>query len=260
MKKLTISAITILALSSSIAIAGGKLVEPPQVPPKPIVVDEWSGPYVGVEAGYLKGKSKINIDVVSKQIGPLTHGNAGMTTSTYSYDRFTLKPDGFTAGVFAGFNKLLESDWLIGVEASVNYVNAKDEKTLYSNGDEIKDEKFLLKQTLDYALYGRLGKVMGEEKNLMPYILAGITGAKLKGKLTSYGKTYWDKETVTGWTVGAGLEYKLNKNWHMRVQYRYSKYDDAKFNYKINNSTNYKAVAKDYKTHTIRVGISYCFN
>ncbi len=252
MKKFLLSTIAVAALISG-ANAGGKLVEPVNVPAVPVVTDEWSGPYVGVAAGYLSGKGKVDITKISPPT--LTAVNNNVATA---YDRLNMEPDGFAGGVFAGVNKLLGNDWLIGIEVAANYVNAKDTKNLYIHQDRLQDT-FTLKQSSDYAIYGRLGKVMGQDKNVMPYVLAGGTLAKLKGGLKVNGVKKWDSDTVGGWTVGAGVEYKINKKWHVRVQYRFSKYSDAKFKYNFSPDI-YRVKVKDYKTHLIQVGLSYHFN
>jgi len=247
MKKLLLfSFVTVATL-----YAGGKLVEPPTVPPIPVVVDEWSGPYVGLQAGYVKGK------------GTIIFGNSStpalVAAPPIPFDSITLKPSGFIGGLFAGYNQKLDNDIVIGIEGALNYTNIKKTKSpLAINGDNIANSAFTLKQKWDVALYGRVGMLVGQDKNLMPYLLAGVSGTKLYGGLTINNSTKWDHDTLTGWTVGAGLEYKMDKNWHLRVQYRYTDYGSSKV-YKYNFSPSYAAKVKKYKTHSVMVGLSYHF-
>jgi len=245
MKKLLLfSFVTVASL-----YAGGKLVEPPIVPPVPVVVDEWTAPYIGVQAGYIQGKGTINITSSNKLL---------VAPQIANYDPFTLKPSGFIGGIFAGYNQKLSGDIVAGIDGAINYTNIKKTKSPLSiNGDNIENESFTLKQKWDVALYGRLGVLVGQEKSLMPYVLAGVTGTKLYGGLTRNSTTLWKSKNLTGWTVGAGLEYKMNKNWHVRVQYRYSDYGSATFNY--NTQPAFSAKVKKYKTNSVMVGLSYHF-
>jgi len=256
MKKLLLfSFVTVATL-----YAGGKLVEPPTVPPVPVVVDEWSGPYVGLQAGYVKGKGTINLTETYKN----NQINAVYPTVINNYDPFTLKPSGFIGGIFAGVNRKLDNrDVVLGIEAVLNYTNIKKTKSPLSvSGDDLNGQSYTLKQKWDVALYGRVGMLMGEDKSLMPYLLAGMAGCKLYGGMTKNGVTKWDKDTLTGWTVGAGLEYKINKNWHVRAQYRYTDYGSATFTHDFSSgmiSDKYTAKVKKYKTHSVMVGLSYHF-
>jgi len=256
MKKLVILSIVTMGM----LYAGGKVVEEAKVPPVPIVSDEWSGPYVGLQAGYVKGKGTINLTEIYKDKRPV----AVFKEKKLYYDPFTLKPGGFIGGIFAGVNRKMDnSDVVLGIEAALNYTNIKKKKSpLYLNGDELNGQSYTLKQKWDVAFYGRVGMLMGEDKNLMPYLLAGIAGCKLYGGMTKNGVTKWDNDTLTGWTVGAGLEYKINKKWHVRVQYRYTDYGSATFAHDFSSgmiSDKYTAKVKKYKTNSIMFGISYNF-
>ena len=247
MKRVLISLATISVLATT--AYAGKNVELPQVPPVQIVTDEWSGPYIGAQVGFLSGKGKVDATFRSNNITYWNNAN---------YDTLTLKPSGFIGGVFIGANKLLQNNWLIGIELDANYVNAKKSGNFYVNGNS-SNSKFTLKQTDDFALFARFGKVFGENQSTLAYLLAGGTMAKLKGGLTVNGTTKWDSDRVSGWTVGAGLEYKMNKNWHIRAQYRYSKYGDSDTLRYTFGSNNYSAKIKDYKTHIFQIGVSYHF-
>ncbi len=259
MKQFVKSVVAIAALTS-ILNAGGKLVEPATTPVTPVSlpsVDEWSGPYVGVALGYLKGDTTASFRLQNRFTQPNLTIGPGATTPLI-YNDIDLKPDGVAAGGFVGYNKRLQNNWLLGIELAANYTNAKKEKNLVVNNNTIEDS-LELKQQYDLALYIKAGKIMGENENILPYILGGVTVARLKGTLNVNNKDYTDKDSVTGWTIGAGLEYKINKNWHVRVQYRFNKYDDASLKFTTPN-TIYNVKINDYKSHLIQLGVSYHFN
>jgi opacity protein-like surface antigen len=67
----------------------------------------------------------------------------------------------------------------------------------------------------------------------------------------------WDVgKTLTGWTVGGGMEYMLNPNWIARLEYLYENFGDVNVPFGLGQTgtLNLKDVNK------VRVGISYKFN
>ncbi len=250
MKKLLFSTIAILALESTL-FAGGKLVAPPSVPPVPVITDSWSGPYIGLQAGYIQGKGDGEVSLIKSGVG-----REISYMQNFTYHANGIKPKGFIGGIYLGYNKLLDNNWLAGIEFACNYMNIKKKATLYNENNSPTSAKLNLKQKGEAALYAKFGKVVGNNNSTLLYGLAGISATKLYAGYEVGNLTIWDKDTVTGFTVGAGLEYKLNKNWHTRVQYRYSKYKDAKYDF----TSAIKGKVKNYKTHSIMAGISYHFN
>ena len=238
MKKILISAITVSVLVSSL-YAGGKLVEPQYVPPIPVVTDIWSGSYVGAQLGFIAGKGKVTANSLTK----------------------VLKPSGFTAGVFAGYNWHSKDDILFGIEGDINYISAKKSLIYSSRRGAFSTFKpplkidMKLRQYWDASLRARLGKVI--DNKYLPYVTAGVAwtrvGLSYPGAPSPFSSV--KKKTLTGWTVGAGLEVKVDKNVNVRIQYRYSNYGKETIKHGTLNST-----LKDFKTHSIRAGISYSFN
>jgi outer membrane immunogenic protein len=254
MKKLMISVVAVVAMSSAV-YGGGKLVEKPYVPPIPVVTDDWSGPYIGLQAGYIVGNGDMDYTrkVLGDDIAVLDYDEVKL----YAHD---IKPKGFIGGIFLGYNKLQKNDLLLGVELALNYTNISKAKYISitdgSNVDTSDTVRFKLKQKGEIALYGRIGKVI--DNSYMPYLLAGVSATKLYGGFVGGSQEYWDKKTMIGFTAGAGVEYKINKDWHARVQYRYTKYGDKKFSYSIGNNITLKPEVS-YNTHMIQIGISRKF-
>lgn len=239
MKKLLGSAVAGL-LMGSFALAGGDIapVEPEViVPPAPMVVDEWSGPYVGLQAGYIWGDADTS--------SYWDDGSEAFTINGFDVD-------GFTGGIFAGYNWRLNNDVILGLEGEANYVSADDDIAF---GDQEEGWGAKVKQDWDASLRLRAGKLIGD---YLPYITGGIAWAGMKvDGWTSWGSEDHYDDTLAGWTIGAGLEKKINENLHARIQYRYTDYGDD--TWELDPSNDPVTGKIDYNAHMLMVGLSYRF-
>ncbi len=265
MKKLYRSVVAAAALSGAL-YAGGDFAPPP-----PVVMDDWSGPYIGVQLGGLWGNADVDYNftdytTIKKTINVEPYPGAGYTIpqTTYVKQSVPVKThnsmdvNGWTGGLFAGYNWLLENDFLIGVEGEWNYVDADaTEDIVGDNG--ITYGKTTVEQDWDASLRLRAGMVMGD---ILPYITGGIAwgGMNLKGDALVAGQTIrWDEDkTLTGWTVGAGVEMKINEHLHARIQYRYTDYGDDTIDV-VKNGQELLHGKLDYNAHMVTVGLSYRF-
>ncbi len=246
MKKFTLSVVAALSMSA-FALAGGDIapVEPEVVVPAPMMEDNWSGPYAGLQAGYIWGDADLHAE-----------DNGG---STLDLNNFKLK--GFAGGIHAGYNMLTSENWVLGLAGEANWMSVDDQKNIGPGGWD-PDYDYKIKQKWETALLAKVGKVIND--TYMPYIVGGATWTKIGGNfiyLPAPGtQPEWEDEktdTVGGWTLGAGLEMKINENLHARLQYRYSDYDDAKLTH--TDGVDYIWETIDYKTHIVQVGLSYFF-
>ena len=62
-------------------------------------------------------------------------------------------------------------------------------------------------------------------------------------------------ETLTGWTVGGGVEYAFTDNLIGRVEYRYTDFGDAQSTIPLLPGN----AKVDLDSHTVRLGIAYKF-
>ena len=86
--------------------------------PPPVVAYNWSGFYVGANAGYAWGKS----DVTAAAAGPPAGFSAVVKPYLDTNGTFGLNPKGFVGGAQAGFN--YQTGMLVdGLEADVQYLN-----------------------------------------------------------------------------------------------------------------------------------------
>jgi len=200
--------------------------------------DGWSGFYVGLQTGGVWGKS----DVIYRN---------GITQRGYANDHFDL--DGLTSGLYGGYNWLLADNWLLGVEGEWNYVVAHDSLLINPQAQPLVRAR--LKENWDASLRLRVGRVMGD---FLPYVTGGAAWNRSDLRTCYISDCHEDGMTLTGWTVGAGVEMKLTSRLHARIQYRYTDYGSKTVRV-IDNPTFKVDARNDYDSHIVSVGLSYRF-
>ena len=200
--------------------------------------DGWSGFYAGLQTGGVWGKS----DVIYRN---------GITQRGYANDHFDL--DGLTSGLYGGYNWLLADNWLLGVEGEWNYVVAHDSLLINPQAQPLVRAR--LKENWDASLRLRVGRVMGD---FLPYVTGGAAWNRSDLRTCYISDCHEDGMTLTGWTVGAGVEMKLTSRLHARIQYRYTDYGSKTVRV-IDNPTFKVDARNDYDSHIVSVGLSYRF-
>lgn len=246
MRKIALSAIVALGLSG-VAMAGGDIA-----PVAPAPADSWSGFYVGIQTGYNWGDAKVDW---------VDYDNTGAVDEIYAGD--ALDVDGSLLGFYGGYNWLLDNGFLVGIEGEFNEMGAKDVKSV-NYPDPIDGPNAWLgkvEQQWDASLRLRAGKVIGD---LLPYITGGVAWGRFNVKQYYYldpNDLWYDKDiTLTGWTLGGGVEWAISPNIHARLQYRYTDYGDKTVKDDVTPGGGWSSDARlDYNAHMITVGLSYRF-
>jgi outer membrane immunogenic protein len=115
MKKLLVSSIAALGLIGTPAFAADMAVKAP--PPTPAPVYNWTGWYVGVNAG-----GSIGRDRTTQSIENVTVGS------------FTMSPAGFIGGGQIGYNYQFAPHWVVGVEGDIQGASQKDSSCVLNCG------------------------------------------------------------------------------------------------------------------------------
>jgi outer membrane immunogenic protein len=180
----------------------------------------WSGWYVGANAGYSRGKSTIDYS----QDPGLFFGNppfpAGGSLSS------ELSPKSFIGGGQLGFN-YQTGIWVFGAEADFAWRNRTDSVNYILNtfGDTLTltDE-----QKWVGTVRGRIGLSPVPVSNWLFYVTGGLAYGRLEHSFTQSCngcilpiRTLSDSVTRTGWTLGGGVEVALNGNWSLGAEYLY---------------------------------------
>jgi len=190
------------------------LSRPPPVykaPPPVVPVFNWTGWYIGANAGYGWGSST----------NPSIPGDDGLFPS--------LSPKGFIGGGQLGYNWQVNPNWLLGLETDFQ---GADIKASGSNPFDVIDPATgavigtgaaSLSEKLDFLgtarvraglvynnwlLYGSGGLAYGNVKSTIGFI--DTTGDAIAGSRS---------ETRVGWAAGGGVNYLLTPNWILGVDF-----------------------------------------
>ena len=206
----------VAAVSAAGAASAADIYQPP--PPiapiyTPISAYNWTGLYVGIQGGYDWNHSRASN-------GDTANINGGI------------------AGLYGGYNwQAPGSNWVFGIDASVNYDWASGPITGAPGYTGEVDWKGFVRGRVGYAwdrflVYGTAGGAVANLKAVGP----GAAGSPSK----------------LGWTVGGGVEWAFAQNWTARLDYAYSNFGS----YAYTAPVSYTATNQ---SHTVMLGVAYKF-
>jgi len=234
-------AATTLATAGISAASAADL--PSRYAPPPIIaavpVFTWTGFYLGAQVGY--GWNANENDIVLPTGFVVQRGDFGDSG------------DGFLAGVHAGYNYQIGS-FVIGVEGDVEGVFGDDDDgdvVVIGPGGGVFTNYGLAGNALDWQGSIRARAGFAFDRALI-YATGGFAFGGVSG---SFGLLDSGDDNLTGWTLGAGIEYAFTNNLTTRLEYRYTNFDggDNVFN-------NVSLGSNDIEFHTVRAGLSYKFS
>ena len=179
----------------------------------------WTGFYLGLNAGYGFGKSNWDAPAVSPS------------------------PKGFLGGLTAGYN-FQTGTWVWGLEADADYSAMKGSADCTGGSCETKNPWLA-------TVRGRLG--YAGWNNWLPY----LTGGAAIGNVKATGPAGNASKTEIGWTVGAGVEYAMWSNWSVKLEYLYvdlGKFDCGSACSGVAGTDNVS-----FKANVVRAGLNYRF-
>lgn len=222
MKSMILGAAGILVTAGALpAFAADMAVaEPPVETPITEVagVYDWGGFYVGVNTGY------------------------GWSNAEYSAGGTTLIDrdlNGWAVGAYAGYN-FFNNGFVYGVEADVKH-DFNDDRF------DVGGDTFNTETLWGGSVRARLGYAI--DRTLI-YGTGGyaFTNAALENETTGVR----EKDTLHGWTIGAGVEQAFTDSVVGRVEYRYSDYGKS-------DVFDAQGLRGDVKSHSLMLGVSMKF-
>ncbi|MDQ0394619.1 outer membrane protein [Labrys monachus] len=209
---LVISLLAATTLSARAADLAPRPVEPTAPEAMPFT---WTGFYVGLNAGYGVGSSKLTAGVPVPVPPPFT-------TSVGDWSS-----NGAVGGAQAGYNYQFNS-FVVGAEIDGDFSGISGDLNLLNAVRVKTDSRWLAS--------ARLRAGFAVDRALF-YVTGGIAGGEVKNSVNvvfapqglSQSKTEW------GWTAGLGIEYAITDNWSARLEYRHVDLGDSTQAYSIAN-------------------------
>jgi len=164
--------------------------------------NDWSGFYAGIVGGGDWGRSKHITN------GSKLENNASELTSTFHVN-------GALVGASAGYNAQLAGMWLFGVEGDMSWSNARGTAFLARPFDTTRQAG--TKESWLATARVRLGVVPVDR--WLAYVTGGVALADVKAQLINPDITFTESHIRGGWTVGAGAEVALDRNWSVKLEY-----------------------------------------
>ena len=246
-----------IALFASVVIrpaAAADLAATPPLKALPAPVpSDWTGFYLGGHFGYAAGTS----NWVATQGGAPASTLNGSLNLFNSYDAF--KGTGsFFAGLQAGYNRMLPSHFLVGIEADVSAPNTIA-GTISSalNGQASYSDTVLQMGTVrgrvgyvfdHWLLYGTGGVAWTYDK-LERTQLAGMpVGGSVVAGTTEAGLLWrW------GWAAGVGVEVPIAPSWSAKLEYLSTEFGNRQKSF----PGAAQAFNSDLSMQSLRLGVNY---
>ncbi len=256
MKRLALCGAALCAMTGAALAADPVAVVNAPAPPPPAF--SWSGPYVGVFAGYGFGYSSATNDAAV--VGGAGDGPGGFDDGNLPLS-LGLNPRGPFGGLTVGYN-YQSGALVVGAEATGGYLSLSDAFSEFAGDGTngvLDDDEGAVSYGWYATLAGRVGVAM--DRTLLFATAGGI--------MTQYTGTYGDldggatdpsDQTVLsgpqfGYLVGGGAEFAFDTNWTARLEYNF-------FNVGSDTTTNADGDQFDHvnRAHLVKFGLNYLFD
>jgi outer membrane immunogenic protein len=242
MKKILAGATALLGTAVS-AQAADMAVKAPYLKAPVAMVYDWTGFYVGVNAGVGIGRDYTRLAIPA---GP-------------SFEASYLNPQGGMGGGQIGYNWQVPNSFfgalVFGVEADIQGTGLRDNYTCLLSCTVGVNARF--NQKLDWfgTVRGRVGIATGP---VLTYVTAGWAYGNVKTTLTeTIGTTaaFATSQNRGGWTWGSGIEASLGGNWTGKIEYLWFTLGDRIDAFTLNGVP--QALSTDIREQMFRVGLNY---
>ena len=154
----------------------------------------WTGLYVGASVGYVNQQA-------GASFGPLTLPSTDGSGVIY--------------GGSVGYN-VQTGRWVYGIEGDWSGTSSEVDAGVCGGLCSVRSEWLA-------TLRGRVGYLI--EPRTLLFVTGGVAWSEMRGNILGLVRS---NETVTGWTVGAGSEFKLDGRWSVKAEYLHVALDAPK--------------------------------
>ena len=290
-RPISVSAIMVIALGNTSFAADLEPAAPTYKAPvykAPVAPGpyNWTGFYVGGNAGYGWGKADNDVNYASGASFNVGQGPGDPFPAFAHAD--PLKLNGANGGGQFGYNWQFAPTWLLGFEADLQ-ANQKKGSSQFSDSFSLSDhadnQTILSGTTVTNqeariswfgTVRGRLGYVWD---NVMLYGTGGLAYGRVGLSGTSASATssvildgnnappvttaastsYAASSTNVGWTAGAGIEGAIAGNWTWKAEYLHLDLGSVTVTGKAPTGVTFTAKAGTFTDDIVRVGVNYRF-
>ena len=250
------SVLVALALAERAEADERPIVAPLKAPPVAAKPHEkphdWSGLYVGGHLGAAWGRSNWS------GAGGVPLGGSFDLAQGFNAFKGT---GSYFAGLQAGYNAVLPSRVVLGVEADISFPNTIDGSQTFSSASAGQASFAELVQFFG-TVRGRLGYAPG---NWLIYATGGfafsfdeltrtqLTGTPVGGTATPGTVENRFMVPRAGWTAGAGVEVALTPQWSARLEYLYTQFNTRSVTFPAGA----QVFTSDLSLQSLRLGLNY---
>jgi outer membrane immunogenic protein len=262
--------LSVLALSSlvSIAAAGGANAQD----------NRWAGLYGGLNVGYGKGNADFNsFAAPCADVGNCYFNNAANLTRLSSGGTANLSDSKAVGGLQAGYN-WQAGTVVFGIEGDIGQMKMSGTSVSTFDSTDGRNRPTVFGSGVGFStdwlatLRGKIG--VSVTPNVLLYGTAGLAFSRAtiaqaysqQTALTGFSNVIGTsvEDTKLGYTLGAGAEVALDRNWSIKAEYLYVNLGSMDASSKLTDSTstrtptNFSSTA-DLTSSVGRVGFNYKF-
>ena len=231
---------------------------------------DFKGFYIGGNVGGVNGSSDASTSTIFSPTGYFAQSSVPAIATVGAQH---LSANGITGGGQAGFN-LQHGVFVFGVETDFGAMNLSDSRSTTATYPCCAPTAFTVTQSIStdwlFTVRPRLGFAAGP---IMIYGTGGMamTNANYQALFTDTFATAHEnggkEDHLTGWTAGAGAEFKVNRRWSVKGEYLFADFGSLSatsnnltaFTPPIAFPTNTFTHTADLQAHIYRFGINFHF-
>jgi outer membrane immunogenic protein len=271
MKSRLLRGVALPVLLASPAMAADLPVKAPPAPaPLPVAISDWTGFYIGLNAGgaWASADPNTSASCVPALGFPMAYLPCIDVPLVGAAGTGSLSSSNFIGGGQVGYN-WQSNNTVLGVELDFDSFHIRASRQgshLYSGlGSGFTVTNSVSTDWL-FTARGRLGWAFN---TLLAYATGGLALTNLGTSNTftdpAINQSWTTSTTKVGWTVGGGLEWALNRNWSVKAEYLYVKFASVNASGFLVSATpppgyaNAISTSTDLTAHIARAGVNYKF-
>jgi outer membrane immunogenic protein len=244
-KSISAAAAAVVFTTSAVgtALAADMPVKAPFLKAPVAMVYDWTGFYIGVNAGVGVGRDYNRLDI---PVG-------------LSFESSYLNPQGGLGGGQIGYNwqapKSAFGSLVFGVEADIQGTGMRDNANCLIGC--LPTQNLTFNQRLDWfgTVRGRVGIATGP---VLGYVTGGWAYGSVNTTMTqTIGTTaaFSSSQNRSGWTWGGGVEASLGGNWTGKIEYLWVNLGDRQDTFALSGIG--QTLSSDIREQIFRVGLNY---